>query len=178
MARRATYSLSRSLKQARKSVALGLSLAGNAQLAGALGAASAATIARRGKLMADAVGRPFAWTNPEFARMATEKAMAAAVNGPKMMVGAFDMYRLWLNFCQMQVQRSVALSAAVATSATPAAAAVKLRAAAARSIADATDTALGMTQVGQKVAKAGMKRVHRVAAGNAGRLARTALRRP
>ncbi len=178
MPRRSAYTLSRSLKQARKTMALGLSLAGTAQLAGALGAASAATIAGRGQLMAAAVGRPFAWTNPEFTRMATEKAMAAAVNGPKMMVGAFDMYRLWLNFCQAQVQHAVAVSASMAASATPAAAAAKLRAGAERSMADAADAALGITQVGQKVAKAGMKRVHRVAAGNAGRLARTALRRP
>lgn len=178
MARRAAHRLSRSLKQARKSMAIGLSLAGNAQLASALGAASAATIAQRGKLMADAIGHPFAWANPEFTRMATEKVMAAAVNGPKMMVGAFDMYRLWLNFCQVQVQRSLAVSASVMTSTTPAGAAAKLRAAAERGVADATDAVQAITQVGQKVSGAGMKRVHRVAAGNAGRLARSALRRP
>jgi hypothetical protein len=136
--------------------------------------ASAQTIVHRAAMIDKAMGSGTGFSHPEFARMSNEK-IAVATEASLAMIGKLSKFNgILLGFWLRQLQRSATSVVAFAGCRTASAATSIGVNAASAMFADMVSSGIRMARSGQIMADAGIKPIHRVASGNAKRLARVA----
>ncbi len=142
-----------------------------------LAAASSETIRRRTALINKAIQTGKGLHNPEFDRMGTEKLKVMFDSWRATRLRAPALNRLLMQHWGTWMHRSMASAAALASCRSPnAAAAIGFNATAAM-VGDLASLNLALIRLGQQLSEAAATPVHRVATGNARRLASSAGRR-
>jgi len=169
MARR---KISRSLRQAAKSLRVASAATKSALKAGELGGAAGQVVDKRIKMLRDTVSAPLSALNPEFLQMGVEKGLAAASVGSSMLSNFAAFQRAYLNFSLANLRLAQTMTGALMRARSPLAVAVAIGETVQAAAVNSVDTILSAAQLGQTAVGGALKPLHRAATANAQRLSR------
>ncbi len=155
----------------------GAELTRTALKTGEMSVAAGRTIAYRLAMMGEALGDPFAWSDPEFTLMGREKLEAAAEAGVAVYGGLGAFHEGWWLWSTKQAEAMVEAWTALLQPPTPTGLAEAQRRFVNASIDAANGAAAGFAVAASRLGGLGLAPIHKAASANARRLARERRRR-